>query len=166
MKTLFILLLIIASSFICHVYADQGSDTWGPTTNNLQMSISLNCGEIKTNQPCILSIRYRNVSTYETFQIFEVNGTVYDPTYGFSVISPSGLDISPDMSKVRSGDSAELHRLDPGQTVTIKFNLSFYCKFKEVGIYKIVARKGWLWSREKHRHFAVISNPLKVTVTN
>ena len=84
MKLLFIYLLACASSFFCTAYASQADDAWGPTTNGLRMSISLNGKEIETNAPCILLIRYQNVST-NVFWIYEVNGTVEDRTYSFTM---------------------------------------------------------------------------------
>lgn len=165
MRIFLVCLLTIASSLITRVYADQTGDVWGPVTNNLQMAISLSGGEIETNQPCILSIRYRNISTNETFWIYEVNGTVYDSTYSFKVISPSGVDISPDMSKVHSSDSGEIHWLGPRQTVTIKFNLSAFCRFDETGIYKIVAKRKSIWATKERQDVTAVSNPLEISVT-
>jgi hypothetical protein len=132
-------------------------------TNGLQMSISLSGREIKTNQPCVLLIRYRNVSTNEVFQIFE---TAYDPTYAFTVTSPSEINISPDMTMLQESDSGQVHWLNPGQTVAIEFNLSAFCRFDEPGIYKLVAKRERIWSTKEHQDFTVVSNPLKITVTN
>jgi hypothetical protein len=166
MKLLFIFLLACASSPLCAAYASQTDDAWGPTTNGLRMSISLNGKEIKTNAPCNLLVRYRNVSTNELFLIYEVGGTVDDHTYSFVVTSPSGADISPDLSKVQSGDSGQAHIIGPGKTLILRFNLSSFCTFDTVGTYHVIARKGEIWSRQKHDSFTVVSNPLAINVTN
>ena len=98
--------------------------------------------------------------------MYEVNGTVYDPSYSFVVISPSGKDISPDMKKVHPGDSGADHRVAPNQTVEIEFNLSYFCKLDEVGTYKIIAEKKAMWSPKSQKVFTVISNPLLVSVVS
>jgi hypothetical protein len=166
MKSDLLCVLIFASSFIGSAYASQTDDDWGPTTNDLQMSISLNCSEIKTDQPCVLSIRYRNVSTNEMFRIYEVNGTVYDPTYSFTVTSPSGEDISPDTADIHESGSGQDHHLYPGQILNISFDLSLVCKFDKAGTYQVIAKRNEIWSIQKHRPFTVVSNPLRITVTN
>jgi hypothetical protein len=158
---------IVVALAVWQVFADDPkTHEWGAVTNNFQMSINLkgDKNEITTNQPCILLIRYRNVSTNEMFRVFEANGTVYDPSYSFVVISPSGKDISPDMKKVRSGDSWANHEVGPNQTVEIEFNLTYLCKLNEVGTYKIIAKKGQMWSVARDKEFTVVSNPLNVLV--
>ena len=59
---------IFAALTVWQAFAgDSQTDEWGAVTNNFPMSISLkgDKNEITTNQPCILLIRYRNVSTNE-----------------------------------------------------------------------------------------------------
>jgi hypothetical protein len=166
MKTIFASFLVAMLSYNWTAYADQPHDTWGPKTNGLEMSISVDDGEIKTVQPCILSVRYRNVSTNETFRIYEVNGTVDDSTYAFKIISPAGVDISPNSADIQNAISGQIHLLPPGQTLNITFNLSHLCNFDKLGAYKIVAKKEEIWSSQKHQAFTVVSNPLNVTVTH
>jgi hypothetical protein len=95
-----------------------------------------------------------------------VNGTVYDPTYAFTVISPSGADVSPNMANVNASGSGQDHLLGPGKTLIITFNLSVFCNFDEPGNYKVTAQRKEIWSTPKKVAFTVISNPLTVTVTN
>lgn len=141
------------------------ADDWGELTNNFKMSIRLETikAEIQTNQPCVLLIRYKNVSTNETFWVYE-NGTEYDPAYSFTVISPSGKDISPDMNRFKPCDATAVRHVGPNQILQIKFNLSLLCKFNEEGNYKVIAKYKEAFAFEKRKTFTVVSNPLSVLV--
>ena len=80
--------------FFTALFAAQvlpAAEEWGPTTNNLQMSIHLKDGgnAMTKGQPCTLEIRYRNVSTNETFIALRMNWVESDGTYSFTVIDPS-----------------------------------------------------------------------------
>jgi hypothetical protein len=143
--------------------AQTESNHWGAVTNNLQMCIALEDGiERKVSEPLNLMILYRNVGSNETFQIYQVNGTVSDPSYSFTITSPSGKDISPDLTKL-AAFSGQVHGLEPGKIVEIRFPLSKVCKVVELGSYEIVARKE-VWSDSKGARFQVVSNRLRVNI--
>ena len=138
---------------------------WGPITNNLQMSIALadNRTNITVGEDFALTIRFRNLSTNKMITVYQVNGTIYDPTYSFEIISPSGRDVSPDTKKLKPGDSGVVLFLVPHQIVDIRFDLGQLCKLGETGTYNIVARKT-LWSPTIRTTITVTSNPLSVRV--
>ena len=142
----------------------QASD-WGATTNNIQMSVALKNGTngVKAEQPIVLLIRYRNASTNQVCRIYRSNEIEYDPGYTWSVISPSGNDLSPNPEKIHASESGGFIRLPPNQIVGLEFDLSQICRFDEIGTYKIVAKKE-IFSPEAKKPVTVISNPLNIVV--
>ena len=142
------------------------SQNWGPTNDSVQMSIGVKNSEnpIKTNQPVLLSISFRNLSSDEAFRIYRANGIEYDPGYTWSVISPSGRDISPRMKTIPSSESGVHLPLLPNGTNEFAFNMSYLCKFAERGTYKITGRK-WIYSLRLKKPIEVVSNPLFVRIT-
>jgi hypothetical protein len=149
-----------------HLADDLKTDDWGVATNNLQISIKLEGGEqqVKAGQPYGLVIRYKNITTNDTFAIYEVNGTIDDSSYSFHVTSPSGKDVSPDTSKIPMYESGGICYASPGQVIEIKFDLSAICRLDEVGVYKITVKKAQIISIAKNKMFEAVSNPLNVTV--
>lgn len=147
---------------------ETNTNEWGSITNNTQMSIKLdgNVAGLTKGQTLILSIRYKNISTNDTITIYEVNGTVDDSSYSFSIISPSGKDISPDMTKVSNPWSGAVRNVEPGHVIDIKYNLSKYCKLNEVGTYTIMASKTGIQSSNNPNSYKTISNQLNVMVVS
>jgi hypothetical protein len=141
------------------------AEEWGTVTNNLQMSISLTSGEneIITNQPVVLLVRYKNISTNETITIYNDAAISRDATYSFVVTSPSGKDLSPNLPKSING-SGGIYPLSPNQTQEFKVNLSQLCKFDELGIYRIIANKT-IWSSKERKWFTVTSNQLSIVTS-
>ena len=164
MKTLFILLLTIAS-FSWQAYAAQNINDWGPATNDFLISIGLKNGvhEVTNGQPCILSIRFKNVSKSKTVDVLKLLWADGDGTYSFTVLNPSGKDISP-IPIEPSGGSGGVIEVTPGQTRGVEFNLSAVCKIRTIGNYRVIAKKE-VWSNDG-KSFQVVSNPLEITVTN
>lgn len=142
---------------------DVKTNEWGAITNNVQMSINLKGDrkEIKSNQPFRLLIFIRNVSTNEAFNVHYTYVNDYD--LSFVVIAPSGKDISPIFPKDRVFGSGAFIFVPPGQIKRFGFNLSFLCKFDEVGTYKIIAKQKGYWSKSQ-KDLTIVSNPLCVTV--
>jgi hypothetical protein len=145
---------------------DLKTNDWGAVTNNAQMSISLTGGgnEIKASEYVRLLIRFRNVSTNETFSINRPNSIETDPTFSFIVVSPSGKDVSPSSPKMFVGSGGSIP-VDPNQTVELEFNLSNLCRFDEAGTYRIVAKK-LIRSPEGSEPSTIVSNPLLVSELN
>jgi len=141
--------------------ADANTNEWGTLTNNIQMSISLEDRkeEIKPNQPVMLLIHFRNVSSNEIFQIYSIDE---DSQFSFMVISPSGKDVSPTMKGPPSG-SGQFIRIDPNRTTEMEISLSRLCKFDEIGKYKIVAKR-WVDSITTRKPCLLVSNSLNVSV--
>ena len=146
---------------------DAKSYKWGDITNNIQMSINLasNVGVIKTNEPVILFIRLRNLSTNDTFLIYEVNGVVRNRAYSFDVISSLGKNICPNMDKINEAESGDFTSIAPNQTGEFEYNLSQICKFNEIGNYKITAQRKMICPDQKTR-FKVMSNTINVTIVS
>jgi hypothetical protein len=167
MKKYFIYCSMLITLFGWQVFAENPkADDWGAISNNLQMSIRLDGKEnqIKAGQSFNLLIRYKNISTNETFIFYEVNGTINDRTYSFIVTSPSGKDVSPDMTKIQPSFSGVFRGISSGQIVEIKFNLSKFCSLDEIGAYKITVKKEKILQPAQNKEFAIISNPLSVVV--
>ena len=156
-----IILTLVWQLFASALYADD----WGPATNGIQMSIRLKskASEIKMNQPIMLSVCFSNISTNERFRIYRANAIEFDSGYSWSVISPSGKDISPNMEKIRESESWGSFALLPNKAIEFDFNLSHLCKFSEIGTYKIIGRKA-IDFYGSNKSIKVVSNPLSVTV--
>jgi len=141
------------------------TNAWGAATNGLQMSIRLDSdkNEIKAGQTFGLLISYRNLSTNETFMIYEVFGAVDDASYSFIAYSPSGKEIliKKPFEETLSG---AVHGVEPGKTIEIRFNLSKLLTLDEIGTYRIIAKKGDIWLADKHKPFEVVSNTLNVKI--
>jgi len=146
------------------VLAEDGNDQWGAETNGIQMSIKLSNGalEVKTNQPIKLVIRYRNVSTNESFPVSVGGHIEFDSSFTWTIISPSGKDISPDML-FHANQWANWYTLKPQKSKDVEYDLSVRCNFFESGTYKITLQKG-ISSDTTQRLFTVVSNPLNVTI--
>jgi len=141
---------------------------WGPVTNNLQMSLRLQCAqvEIKTNEPVRLLIQVRNVSTNEVIGIPRPKEAIEKIGYfSFDVVSPSGRDISPASRPKPYYGSARF--LAPGHSEDFKVDLSRICNLEEIGTYKIIARRTETRTDIRTKEvipFGVRSNPLYVSV--
>ena len=160
----FLMLAVLICQQGCRQSVTKDQSDWGPVTNNIQMSVSVesSADKITTNEPVKIQIRYRNISANETFVTYVANGTVYDPQYSLSVISPSGKDISPDLTKY-SPTSGMLISISPKQVATVEFNLSSVCNLSEVGTYRIMLKRERL-TPQKHTAYTIVSNPLLVKI--
>jgi hypothetical protein len=117
--------------------------------------------QARTNEPVRLVIEYKNTSTNNNFTVYQAAVVEEDPSCFFSVMSPSGKNISPENRGF--ADSGAPLPLSPGQVNEYRFNLSKLCTFSEAGTYKIIARKAIYWPAKQHG-FMVVSNPLDVKV--
>ena len=156
---LFTLLCVIAIPQL--VLADNaGTNYWGMETNGVQMSIRLASGEsdIVVNQGVKLLVRFRNVSTNAAIYIYRRWVDSADSYAGLSyqITSPSGQTLLPN-NNILSGGSGGDNSLPPGRVIEYEFDLGKFCKFSEVGTYKIVATKS-VTSNDKI--CKVVSNPL------
>jgi len=147
---------------------DTNANGWGVATNGVQMAISLKNGgsEIKTNQFVTLLVRIRNVSTNETVYLYRYifDDTGSDGGVSCRVISPTGKDILPNTDNSLHRGSGADYPVPPRQIYEFEFDLGEFCKFNEVGTYKIIAtKKMWMGKYEK---FPVVSNPLFVIVNS
>src|SRR5262245_42316071 len=95
MKFLACLILFLMVAMAREVSAFQ--QNWGAPTNDIQISIRLDGGEEKvgTNSPVKLLIRFRNLSTNWNVGKFFGARNETDEDFKFTVISPSGKDVSP-----------------------------------------------------------------------
>lgn len=166
MKNYIYIFITFATLFSFRSLAEaSGATEWGDVTNNIQMSIRMksDTNETKLNEPLVLSVRFRNVSTNQSFSIYRANGIEFDPSYSWVVISPSGEDVSPDMKKIHPSISGASLQLKPEQTTELDLDLSRLCTFNKVGIYKVLLKKQ-VFSPEKQKTFTVVSNPLQIAV--
>jgi hypothetical protein len=163
MKTI-VFYLMFAMLAVGQVFAEGvRTDEWGVVTNGIQISIRLKGDdkEIKVNQSFNMLIQIRNVSTNELFHCYYSNRNGYD--LSFTVIDPSGKDVSPIVRNDDIGGSGAAIFVPPNQIKRFQFNLSYLHKFDEIGTYKFIAKqKGYVGKSQNE--FTVISNPLYVTV--
>jgi hypothetical protein len=120
--------------------------------------------QVKASGPFSLLIRYRNVSTNETFGLtYDGETPLDDFTYSFIVLAPSGKDISL-AKEMQENSSGYIRQLKPGEIIEVEVNLSKWYSLNEVGTYKITAKKGDMLWAGKPEAFEVVSNPLDVKV--
>ena len=187
MKPFLRLILILTGMKAYNVFAEETvTNEWGPITNNVQMAIKIkdNLDGIKTNQPFSLTILITNISTNETFYTERISPG-WDDDFTFEVISPSGKDLSPRAS-LHSGYSTEQRRwraieeerrlppfiftlgrgpidpIDPQKAMSTEYNISDFCKFDEIGKYKVVATDT-IYELATHQSLKVVSDPLYMT---
>jgi len=160
----FLLLAVFVCQQGCRQTIAKDQSDWGPVTNNIQMSISVesSADKMTTNEPVKIQIRYRNISTNEIFVTYVVNGVIYDPEYLLFVISPSGKDITPDLKKYSPGSGVFIS-ISPKQVATVEFNLSSVCNLSEVGTYRIMLKRE-RFTPQKHTAYTIVSNPLLVKI--
>ena len=148
------------------IYADNITNSWGPVTNNIQMSISLEGGknEIKANESFSLIVRIRNLSTNMSFAFHYTLQAQTDPRTGVycTVISPSGREISPNTEKTYAGGSGSSGNVGPNKTLEFAFHLSDLCRFNKHGTYKITAKK--VVRVDGNKPVEVVSNTLRLSV--
>jgi hypothetical protein len=144
--------------------SDLATNEWGPVTNNVQMSIQLKNGqiEITNGQPCILLIQFKNLSSTEPLEIFQMVWHEGDGSYSFGVIDPFGKNISPISNGIVEGSMISIE-VPPGETRSTDFNLGAICKLGKNGNYKVIAQK-FIWFNGQRKLVQVVSNPLTVTV--
>jgi hypothetical protein len=149
---------------------DTHADDWGPATNNAQMSIQLNGDKnhLASNQPVVLQMRFRTLSTNNAFWFVSVLDTERDPGFSFLINSPSGKEIFLDGKKnLPSFGSGRAINVSPNQIKELEFDLSRLCKFDEFGTYKIIAKKSIITgmsSKEVLTGCWLTSNPLNITI--
>jgi hypothetical protein len=178
----FVFFFATLSLFAYSVIADETRpDVWGPTTNSVQMSIQMieSNDYLQSNQPVILKVKFRNLSSNKPFSTIIPLDREADPNFSFLINTPSGTNIflSKDSAEPHSGSAGYIN-VAPGQTRELEFNLSRLYKFDELGTYEIVARR-WMDTGVSSNEPPVgsksqsvkifsgcllVSNPLKVTL--
>jgi len=173
--------IVFSLLFFLVIVADVHAADWGPATNNAQISIQLSESNnyIESNQPVILKVKFRNLSSNKSFSVIVPLDTESDPDFSFLINTPSGTKIS----LIKDGKepylgSAGYINVGPSQTKELEFNLSRLCKFNELGAYEIIARR-WIITGVSSNEpplgsnsnslkifsgCLLISNPLKVTI--
>ena len=183
---------VLALLAVCRALAGEATtNEWGPVTNNAQLAISIippgsftvrsfrvgdtnnppmptgaktGKNEVKAGEHFSLLVRIRNLSTNVTLNFYNA----FQPNIGLGVglacvvISPSGKDVSPNYSI--GGGSGHFATEGPNQTTQFEFALSGLCKLKEIGTYKITARKSTSARHKGEKEFVLTSNTLRVSV--
>jgi hypothetical protein len=156
---------LIIAMLVCYSAFARGPVTtdWGEVTNDARIALVLKGGNVtlKTNQPFTLTIRVQNLSSNQTLSIYRTGLVELDPRYAFRVLAPSGKDVSPVPPKEYSG-SGVFVQIPPGQTRDFDFELRKICKFDEVGIYNVSARRE-IWGQKDGSGFIAESRRLQVT---
>ena len=146
-------------------------DHGGSVTNGFRLSISLKGGTntVPLGQPVVLISRLQNISSNTMVQFLEFVEPIKDGSYGVSITSPTGKDLSPKIYNFPEG-SFGLCDVGPGQIHEAQLQLSLVCKFETIGRYKIVVTKKiralrcQAGSNQLALPFEVVSNPLYVNV--
>jgi hypothetical protein len=157
-------IFILAMWACCKAFASDPAGTeWGAVTNNARVGLVLKAESLtlRTNQPFTLTIRVQNLSSNQTLSIYRAGLVELDPLNTFQVLEPSGKDISPVPPKVYGG-SGVLVQIPPGETTGYDFELRKLCKFNEVGVYKVVARRE-IWGQKDGSGFVAQSANLNLT---
>ena len=165
-KRLFIAAIYLALADLSALGGTSASNHWGAITNDVRMSIRLEGADlnIRTNQPVTLLICITNASANATIRFRSQNRVEDDPTYSVSVISPSGNDIALSTSGIFHGRGSGIAvSVGPGQARSFVFNVSRFCRFQELGAYRVTITK-MVMSSETHGPFVVTSNPLSISV--
>ena len=141
--------------------ADDQARKWGEVTNQVKMSISLNTQDTKVaaNKPVVLRIVLKNVSTNETFSIYDSFREESDQAFSFAVTTPSGTDKALLTGPLHG--SGAIITIPPGETWEREFNRSRLYDFREIGAYKVVAKYKTFF---RPQYFEVVSSPLEVNV--
>lgn len=145
------------------VSEETTTNKWGVARGNVQLSIDLKRGHepILTNEPVELIVRFKNVSTNETFSIYLSNDERAQHGFDFQVMSPSGKEVR--LVAVVSRGSGRFMNIGSNQIGHFEFNLSRLFNFKEIGIHTIVASRTML-APTTQTPFTVASNPLFVSI--
>jgi hypothetical protein len=152
-KKLFCLVSLFLMASVRQSLADDDTNVWGTVACDTQISIALDgsATEIKTGESVSLDISVKNVSTNEAFNVYED-----DNDLSFTIIAPSGKDVSPVPSKNGTSSSGAVLHLPAQQTKQFEYYPN--CKFDETGVYTITAK---VPIRDS---CVAASNPLSVTV--
>jgi hypothetical protein len=121
--------------------------------------------EIKTNQPVSLFICLTNTSTNETVYV-DSTPPAYNENFTSEVISPGGKDISPRKQppqQIGFSSGASIPILPQTKFQFGGYNISDFCKFDEIGKYKITISLK-INSQVVHGSFPVVSSPLYLIV--
>ena len=95
---------------------------WGPvSTNNLQFSISVKGkpGDIQTNQPLRLVLRFKNLSTSQTSAIYKPGDLKLNWCFDFVLVDPSGKKQTT-YNRVSGGGQARWIRLGTNETQEVE----------------------------------------------
>lgn len=159
MKTLVTLsLIIVAHTAICAQETDSKATQWGSETNGIQLGINLAQGVQATNSnPVVIKVHIKNNST-NAAHYYIAGKEGFDPSWHFTIISPSGEDISPRPIRAFAGSGA-FRQVDPGQTAELEMDLKSRGSFEEEGEYKITLKQKILILRFND-YFDVESNSL------
>jgi hypothetical protein len=169
------------------------ASTWGPVTNNAQMSISvvqpgsvsgrlivIGGGtnpmggyvtnpitvkrELKPREPFNLWVRIRNLSTNEALWYFRARAPNTEESVGLACVVVSPSGKDVSPKKHTDGGSGAFGGVDPGKTTEFEFALSQLCKLEEMGTYKITAKRAVDVVGKSGRGFVLTSNTLCVRV--
>jgi hypothetical protein len=163
--SLFFSVAVLVFALSVKAYGQETNIYWGPATNDFLMSIELKNGaqELTNGQPCVLTIRFKNVSKSRTVNVWRLWWTEGDHTYSFTVSDPSGKDISPVWNEAFGGSGGAI-LVRPGEIKGIEFNLTTVCKINAVGNYRVTAKKEA--RSDDGNQFQVVSNPLLFSVVS
>jgi hypothetical protein len=174
MKSTFVVFLLIETILKSSVFADGAKAfEWGPSTNNLQMSLSLtgNQAKIEIKAPIQLLIQVKNLSTNETFTTSYTGAG--GPGQGLSfIIIKKGLwneDVSPEFPKnYDSGWAVANMYAEPGRTIHFIYDLyalqkmGFINKLDHAGTYQVIAQQTGTMGTNT---VTVTSNPLELVLS-
>lgn len=169
------ILVLVQIIMQSNVFAqDEKQFEWGPSTNQIQISLSLvgNPAKIKVGSSIPLLIQIRNASTNEAFNTSYSGGCGPAQGLAFTIIKKGLWDenVSPEFPKdYYAGFSIADISAKPSQTVHFPYDLhilqkvGFLKKLNHPGTYQVIAE---LTGTMGAKTFTVVSNPLILILTD
>lgn len=162
MKTIITLISMLATTAFSNAFAENTNNA--DSSCNAEISIRLKepAKEIKTNEPVILLVQIKNLSTNETL-IFRAENMPTDFTW--TITSPSGKNVSPKKSPFNAAISGWFPKLKPMEARESDYDLSAICGFNENGIYKVIVKKEVFRLAPVREKCEITSSPLNIVIS-
>lgn len=162
MKSIIAFFLILAKTTFSLSAAENTNNVVRPCNAEISIRLKEPAKENKTNEPIMLLVQITNLSTNETL-MFRMENMPTDFTW--TIISPSGKDLSPKASPIGVAISGWFPKLKPNESREADFDLSSVFNFNESGTYKIAVKKEVFRLLPKREKCEIVSTPLDIIIS-
>ena len=173
-KNIYYYLIAFVTVTVCAYASEHATNDLRAATNNVQMTVSLagNNKKIKYGEPLKLILRFKNISTNETFHFIQTREVTEIADYSFVINFPSGRQVSL-RKKSLIVDSDTGPSIGPNETFERELEVNKVCQLDEAGTYKIIVQREIWGPLEKRKEtgmvvevpmFTIVSSPLFVQV--